>query len=318
MAAVVIAATSFAWAPGVFGDQTPALVGAVVLAAMGYSFVASISGALYGVRNWRGVAGMTVLDSALRLILVAAAVTEGWESRPRDTPSRSPFALAAMILWLATGRGIRERLVLDSDLPTLLRNSLHTVGASVATGVMISGLPFLLGVTSSGIDARTLASLILVITLSRAPLVIPLLAIQSYLIVSFRDGTDRILQRVITWTMGLLLVTAVLALLAVVVGPWALGALYGDRYFLEPVAYAAIVASAGLTGALCITGPALLSARRHTTYLAGWATASLVTVVLLVLPIEGLARVFCALVIGPIVGLIVHASGLRPGRSVTA
>lgn len=310
--AVVIAASSFAWAPGIFGDDAVALVAALIVAAVGYTFVAAISGALYGVKNWRGVAGMTITDAALRLLTVAAAVLLGAGVAAAGWAVALPFGVAAAAVWIAAGRGIRSRLSVDVSLPTLLRHSAQTVGASVATGVMISGLPFLLGVSPTGLDATRLASLILVITLTRAPLVIPLLALQSYLIVTLRDEQGRLARRVAAWGGALLLLTAALSALASFVGPWIVDVLYNGRYELPAVAYAAIVASAGLTGLLCITGPAVLSAQRHALYFAGWATASVITVGCLFVPTEGLVRVMIALLAGPIVGVAVHAAGLRP------
>lgn len=318
VAAVVIAASSFVWAPRIFGDDTVPLVAALIVAAVGYTFVAAISGALYGVKNWRGVAGMTVTDAALRLLTVAAAVLLGAGAATAGWAVAVPFGVAAAAVWIAAGRGIRSHLSVDAPLPTLLRHSAQTVGASVATGIMISGLPFLLGVIPTGLDATALASLILVITLTRAPLVIPLLALQSYLVVTLRDAQGRLARRVAVWGGGLLLLAAALSALATVVGPWVVQALYNGRYELPGVAYAAIVASAGLTGLLCITGPAVLSAQRHALYFAGWATASIITVGCLFVPTDGLVRVVTALVVGPIVGVAVHAVGLRPRRSLVS
>ncbi|MFS0733669.1 hypothetical protein ABC304_16920 [Microbacterium sp. 1P10UB] len=315
IAAVIVAATAVLWAPGVFGADTVPLVAALAVAAVGYAFVAAISGALYGVKDWRGVAGMTVADAGVRLLTVGAAVLLGAGLVAIGWAVAVPFTLAALIIWLIAGRGIRSRLALDADLPTLLRHSLHTVGAAIATGVMISGLPFLLGVTSARDDAALLASLILVITLTRAPLVIPLLALQSYLVVTFRDAAEHVRRRVLVWGTGLLGATVVLSALAVVVGPWVVSLLYGDRYELPAPAYAAIVASAGLTGLLCITGPAALAGGRHRLYLAGWIAASAVTVASLFLPVPELPRVLTALLAGPVVGVAVHATGLLQRRA---
>jgi len=312
-AAVVVAATAALWAPRVFGADTVPLVAALAAGAVGYTFVAAISGALYGVKDWRGVAAMTVTDAGVRLLTVGAAVLLGAGLVVIGWAVALPFAVAAAVVWIVAGRGIRSRLSLDAALPTLLRHSLQTVAAAIATGIMISGLPFLLGVSSGRADAALLASLILVITLTRAPLVIPLLALQSYLVVTFRDAADRVARRVLVWGAGLLAVTGVLSALAVVVGPWVIALLYGDRYELPSAAYAGIVASAGLTGLLCITGPAVLAAGRHTLYLAGWAAASVVTVACLFVPADELARVLTALLAGPLVGIAVHVAGLlRP------
>jgi O-antigen/teichoic acid export membrane protein len=102
----------------------------------------------------------------------------------------------------------------------------------------------------------------------------------------------------------------VLSALAVVVGPWVIELLYGDRYALPAPAYAAIVASAGLTALLCLTGPAVLAAGDHGRYLLGWAAASASLIGLLLLPLPELERVLFALCASPVVGVLIHAAGL--------
>lgn len=308
--AIVVVATSLLWAPLAFSADVLSPVASVAVAAVGYSFVAALSGALYGVRHWPGVAGMTVIDAAVRLVAVLVSLLLGAELAALGWAVALPFAVAALLVWLWTGRSIRRGLDLDTDLRGLFGNSARTVGAAIATGVMISGLPFILGLTARDAAPGLLASLILVITLTRAPLVIPLVALQSYLVVTFRDAAAQVRRRVALFSGGMLAVTVVLSALAILVGPWVIGLLYGDRYALPPLAYAAIVASAGLTGVLCITGPAALALGRHTLYLLGWVVASLVTIGCLLLPLPELPRVLAALLAGPVAGIAVHAVAL--------
>jgi len=314
IAAVVIVATGPLWAGRVFVTDAAALVVALAVAAVGYTLVAGLSGALYGVRNWPGVAGMTVADSALRLIAIVLALAAGAGVVGLGWAVALPFLVAVILMWALTGAGVRRRLALDTGFAGLARNSARTVAASVASGLLISGLPFLLGLTSSALPSSVLASLILVLTLTRAPLVIPLLALQSYLVVTFRDAGRGTGRRVLLWGGGLVAVTAVLAAVATFVGPWVVSLLYADRYELPAYAYAAIVAGAGLTGLLCITGPAVLAAGRHSLYLAGWAAASVATIAYLLIRPATLPDVLAALVVGPMVGVVVHAVGWSAGR----
>lgn len=313
-AALVLVLTSPLWIgetiPPEAGADAAQLIAALAVAAIGYTLVAVLSGALYGVRNWPGVAAMTVSDSVLRLLTVGIALATGAGVAVLGWAVALPFAIAATAVWLFTGRGIRGSLALDIGMPGLLRNSVRTVGAAIATGVMISGVPFLLGITSDRGRPELLASLILVITLTRAPLVIPLLALQSYLVVTFRDDPRQVAPRVRLWGAGLVAITAVLSALAVVVGPWVISVLYGDRYGLPAPAYAAILASAGLTALLCLTAPAVLAAGHHTLYLLGWAAASVSLVALLQLPLGELERVLIALCASPVVGMLVHLGGM--------
>lgn len=321
IAAVVLGASSPLWAPSLFGAQSVALVTALIVGAVGYCFVALLSGTLYGVRDWRGVAAMTVTDSAIRLVLIVLALAAGASIVVLGWAVAVPFTIAVIAVWLFAGGRVRRDVALDVGVRGLARNSISTVLASAATGLMISGLPFLLGVTRQGIDPALLASLILVITLTRAPLVIPLLALQSYLVVTFRDHPESARRRVVAWSGALVAVAVVLAIAAIWVGPWVVQFLYGDRYSLPSLAYALIVLSAGLTGLLCITGPAVLAAGRHGWYLAGWAAASLTLIVLLSVPLPRPEGVLIAVVVAPLLGAGVHAVGLagaKPSRPRTA
>jgi hypothetical protein len=317
VAVLVVVASSPLWAPRLFAADTVMLVAAVALATLGYTLVAVLSGGLYGVRNWPAVAFMTVGDSALRLITVTVALALGGQIVALGWAVAVPFLVAFIGVLVLSARSVRATLYLDAGVGTLGRNSLLTVSAAAATGVMISGLPFLLGLTSPRTDGALLASLILVITLTRAPLVIPLVALQSYLVVTFRDEANAVRRRVLLLGGALMALTAILSVLAVFVGPWMIALLYGDRYGLAPAAYALIVASAGLTGLLCITGPAVLAAGRHGVYLAGWAVASAILVAGLLLPYEDPARVLTAILVAPIAGVVTHAGGAAVRRRTT-
>jgi len=318
-AVVLVVATSPLWAPRVFVADAVPLVAALALAVIGYTLVAALSGALYGVRNWPGVATMTVTDAALRLATVAIVLVAGGGVAALGWAVAAPFTVAFVLVWVVWGSRVRSGLQLDATPGRLARNSVSTVVAAAATGVMISGLPFLLGLTAGGAAPSLLASLILVITLTRAPLVIPILALQSYLVVTFRDERERMMRRVLLWGGGLLVLTAVLAALAVVVGPWVIELLYADRYALPAAAYAAIVASAGLTAVLCVTGPAALASGRHGVYVAGWLVASSSLVVGLVVPADELPKVLLAITLAPVIGIIIHLGGLAvPSRNSAA
>ncbi len=316
--AVIVAASSPAWAPGVFRSDTVALVAALVVATVGYAFIAVLSGAYYGLRNWPAAAGMTVVDAGLRLVAIILALIAGWSVAGLAWAVAIPFAVSFLVMFTITQRRIRSAIAVDSSPATLAAHSVSTVGAALATGVMISGLPLLLGVTEAGLGQSTLAALVLVITLTRAPLVVPILALQSYLIVTFRDHPDSAGGRVLRWGAALLIATAALSAAGAFIGPAVVQWLYAGRYFLEPIAYATIIASAGLTGVLCLTGPAVLAAGRHGQYVAGWAAASATLVIGLALPVSGIWGVLVPLLISPVVGVVVHAVALRTPRAVAA
>lgn len=303
--------------PRLFPDHTVELVAAVAASAFGYCLVAAISGAVYGLRHWRAVAGMTIADSVIRAFAVAAALIAGGGAVALGWATAVPFVIAALAVWLWVGGRIRQELVLDVGLKQLLRNAGVTVLASLATGALISGLPLMLRAFASDAGAGLLASLILGITLTRAPLVVPLLALQGYLVVSFRDHPGRVAVRVLRWTALIGGVVVLLAALAALVGPPLMSWLFPDFLQLSPLDLALIVLSAGLTGLMCITGPAVLAAKRHSWYTAGWALNATATIVILLLPVDPHTRILGALLGGPLIGALLHVvavSGQRERR----
>ncbi|MFD6697515.1 MULTISPECIES: hypothetical protein [unclassified Microbacterium] len=314
-AALVVAAIFSMIGGHIFPVDTIALVAAITIAAFGYCLIAAVSGALYGVQDWPGVGGMTVADSLIRAATLGIALLMGGTAAMLGWAVAVPFLLAVIVVWLWRGRRISGRLQLDVGLSQLLRNTSATLIASLATGALISGLPLLLRALASDAGVGFLASLILVISLTRAPLVVPLVALQGFLLVHFRENRHHAAS-VLRWVGGLLLIVSGLSALAAWLGPVILHALYPGFDPLSGVVFAAIVASAGLTGVLCITGPALLAASRHRWYVAGWLVSALMTVVVLAAPGDAQLRILVALVAAPVVGAVVHGVALvRTGQS---
>lgn len=309
VAALVVGAVFSLIGARVFPEDTVPLVLAITVASFGYCLVAGVSGALYGVQDWPGVGGMTIADSVIRAVALAATIAVGGGAVMMGWAIAVPFLVAAVFIWLWRGRRVIAHLRVDVGLPALARNTSATLVASLSTGALISGLPLLLHSLAADAGDGLLASIILVISLTRAPLVVPLVAVQGYLIVQFRESR-RHAAVILRWVVALLVVVIVLAALAAWLGPVLLGLLYPGFDRLAPEVFAAVVASAGLTGVLCVTGPALLAASRHRWYVAGWALSAIATIALLIAPMEPMTRILLALVVAPVAGAVVHAIGL--------
>lgn len=103
-------------------------------------------------------------------------------------------------------------------------------------------------------------------------------------------------------------------LLAVAAGWWGpliVRAVIGPDYVIDGVLLGALVAAAGLTAALCITGATVVARGGHAAFAVGWVVAAVSALVLLAAPPLDLgARVVLALSIGPALGLLTHVSYL--------
>lgn len=298
----------------IFTSDAAAFTAVVATAAFGYTLVASFSGAAYGLKDWRAVASMTIADAVLRAAAIGLALLAGGAAVALGFAVAVPFIVAVALLWGWRGQRFMRTVALDVPLRRLIANSSATVLASLATGALISGLPLLLRAFASDAGEAMLSSLILVITLTRAPLVVPLLALQGYLVVSFRDRAQNVTSRVLKWAGLVLAAAMLLSVLAALLGPLIMSWLYRDFAVVSAWDFAWIVLSAGLTAVMCVTGPAVLAARRHAWYTAGWAISAVVSVGVLLLPVDPHTKIMTALILGPLSGAALHVAAVRAQR----
>lgn len=312
--AVLIAASSPLWARTVFPESPALLVAALVVAVLGYVGVAVVSGLFYGLKLWRAVAAMTVTDAVLRLVLVLAGLVAGLDLGLLGWAVALPFPGALALVWLVFGPKVRGRYRIDVAPRVLATNAAKAVGGAVALGVLTSGLPLLLGLAPFAEPKSAVGALTFVVILTRAPLVVPILALQGWLTVYFRDrGTAR-LASLVRVVAGVLAVALLVSVVAYAVEPWVLQALWGQRYQVDGITCAGVVFTAGLTAALCVSGPATLAAGRHSGYVIGWTIAAVLTVGMLFLPLPLVPRVLLAISVGPVVGIGVHVVALARTR----
>lgn len=301
------------WSGAVFVRATWTLTGLLGLGAAAYSGLALLAGVFFGLRLWRGVAAMTIVDAVLRLLLVCGALVAGGGPVLLAAAVVLPFPLTLVLLWLLERRRVVGAYSFDVRPPAFAWNAVRAVGGSISMGLLTSGYPLIIGATSRNEPESLVGALVFVITLTRAPLVVPALALQSYVTVLFRDqrgGTRRTLVGVLA---AVVTFGAMLALIAYLVEPWLLERIWGQTYVVSATTAAGILLTASLTAALCISGPATLAAKRHGTYLVGWAVAAGVSVLALLLPLDLETRVLVSMAVGPLLGILVHLVGL-PAR----
>lgn len=316
--AALVVATAPLWASRIFPDRTPDLVAALAVGLAAYAGVAVLSGVFYGLRLWNAVAGMTVLDIGLRLVLVGAALASGGDLAALAWAVVAPLPLSFIVLWLLNRGRVRGRFVVDVPPRRLAWNAARTLGGSIALGALTSGLVLLIGIAPTTEPVASVTALTFVVNLTRAPLVIPVLALQGWLIAYFRGQAGSPPGRVLRVVAAVLGASVLVAGLAFVVEPWLLGAIWGPAYVLDGPTCAGIVLTAGLMGALCVTGPATLAANRHSAYLAGWAVAAALTVGVLFTPLPLTPRVLLAMAAGPVAGVLIHLTALLRAAPVAA
>lgn len=315
-AALVVALSSPLWVGAIDdGAGGPWLV-PVIVGAAGYVVVAVVAGVLYGLELWVPIAAMSSVDGVLRLLLIGVAVLTGAGDVWLAWAVVAPFPLTPLLLWPFFRRRVVGRFSLDVRLPALAVNSIRAVGATIATGVMISGFPLVLALTASDEPAARLGAAVLAINLVRAPLVIVVLSLQSFFIVRFRALGPEARSLFRKLALLILAATVLLAAASGVVAPPLLDLIW-PQYEISTLLIVGLVVASGLLGVLCLSGPLVLASGRHSRFLAGWGVAALATVLLLLVPAPLEARVLISLLAPPLVGVAVHlVRSPRPRASV--
>lgn len=316
-AVVVVAGTiivGFIVGAAAFGEQFAWVMGALVIGLLGYLLTAVVTGLFYGLGALGMVASLIAVDAGLRGGAVVIGLLAGASIDVLAYLVALPFGIAVTLIWLLARRQVVGRYSLDVGDARLARNALSTVIAAASIGVMVTGMPLLFRVLLPDASPTVLASLTLVVTLTRAPFIIPLMALQSYLVVGFRNAPDVTARRLRAYLLCAVAVGVIAAVAAAALGPWIVDFITGSRYSTDGFTSAAVVASASLVGCLCITGPALIAENRHVAYTSGWVVSALATVAcLLLFPTVAETRAVTALLGGPLLGLFVHLGCLRWG-----
>ena len=286
---------------------------ALVVGLIGYVVTSIATGLFYGVHRLAAVAALVAVDAVVRGVAVVTGLIVGAPLWVLAFAIAVPFGLAVGAVWIAVRSRVRGRYTVDASTGRLGRNALHTVVAAAAIGLLVTGMPLVFTVALADAPAVTVASLTLLVTLTRAPFIIPVMALQSYLIVLFRSSEGLGSARARRWRAPIAAGAVGAVALAWFVGPWAVRLVSSGQYDVGGLTSSLVVLSAVLVGLMCVTGPAILARNNHLAYAAGWLLAAATTLACFLLPLEPVTLVVVALLAGPIVGLVVHGLVIARG-----
>jgi O-antigen/teichoic acid export membrane protein len=313
-AAVVIAASAPLWSGRVFVEERWLSVALLSVGLAGFCLHATLLGMLAGTNQWTQYGALMVTDALIRVTVAAATFVIGWGlSGFLWATVAGALAWLVMLVASPTARAA-ARLVTRGSVATFLRGAAHSITAAGASAILVMGFPVLLKATSNQLGAQG-GIVILAMTLTRAPLLVPLTAMQGNLIAHFVDArTDR-LRALIAPAALIGGIGAVGVLAAGVVGPWLLRVAFGPQYDAGSALLAWLTAAAVAIAMLTLTGAATVAASLHRAYSLGWVGATVASGLLLLLPIALQTRTVVALLCGPLVGIGVHLVALaRAGR----
>jgi O-antigen/teichoic acid export membrane protein len=314
VAAVVIAGSSPLWSGRVFVEARWLSVGLLAVGLAGFCMHATLLGALGGTDQWTQYGALMVTDAVIRVAIAAASFVIGW-----GLAGFLWASVAGAVAWLVmlvaspTARAA-GRLLTPGSTATFLRGTAHSITAAGANAILVMGFPVLLKLTSNELGAQG-GVIILAVTLTRAPLLMPLMALQGNLIAHFVDERTHRLRALIGPAGIIGGIGAIGVVAAGVVGPWLLRVAFGPQYDASGALLAWLTGAAVAIAMLTLTGAAAVAAALHRAYSLGWVAATVASGLLLLLPLPLETRTVIALLCGPLVGIGVHLVALaRAGR----
>jgi O-antigen/teichoic acid export membrane protein len=315
VAAVVVVATSPIWAGPALGPSSWPLVVALCLAVTAFAGDSAVVGALAGHRSWRVYSALVSSEATVRLLLVVLVALAGATTQGLEIASSAAATVWIIFIFVSpTGRRA-ARATGDSDRGQFLNRTSHAMVAAGSSAVLVVGFPVLLRLTSSDVEWITAAPLLLAISLTRAPLLMPLNAYQGVAIAHFLSERDRGIAVLLRPAAAVLGVGALGAAGAYLVGPFIMVAFFGTGYQVSGLLLAALTLAAACLALLTLTGSAVLAAGRHKAYAIGWFLSSIASVALLLADLPLASRSVLSLCVGPLLGIGIHLSALSWGTT---
>ena len=309
VAATVIAVSSPLWGAHLFAESPVLSVVLLSLGLAGFCLHATLLGMLAGGNRWSEYGALMVTDAGIRVVVAGVAFSVGW-GLAGFLWATVAGAGAWLIMMIAAPAARLAAGMRTAGHPTVfLRGAAHSIAAAGASAVLVMGFPVLLKATTGELGAAGGVA-ILAVTLTRAPLLVPLTAMQGNLIAHFVDQRHHRLQALLVPAALIAGLGALGVIAAGVLGPWLLQAAFGDEYRTGGTLLAWLTAAGVAVAMLTLTGAATVAAALHRAYATGWIAATVAAIGLLLLPVGLETRTVIALLCGPLVGIVVHLAAL--------
>jgi hypothetical protein len=192
-----------------------------------------------------------------------------------------------------------------------IKRSIATIAAASCSSLLISGFPFLFSLTSAEPLGASSGVLFAAVSLTRAPLLIPLGVYQLPLLGALSSRRAHVVPLVVRTLVIIVCGGCIITAAAGMLGPMVLSILFGNEFLVSNGLIAALTGAAVCMVALTLTGMVLLVRERHRANTIGWVLAAVVTGLTLALPLPLNTRAVIALYAGPMTGMAAHLLGLR-------
>jgi O-antigen/teichoic acid export membrane protein len=284
---------------------------------VGYTVHSGICGVLAGAGRWGTMSMLVGSEGTGRVVFALVVLAVGATA---DGFLGSVVAAAFIwVIFVASSPVAREALRLRLDAP--LRVQLPRFGAAfaaqAASVALTVSFPVLLAWTTPAAEYATSAPLLVAISLTRAPLMVPLMAYQSMILAHVVQAGSRATRSLAVMALAVIGVGLIGGLLAWAIGPFLLTWLVSSGYFVDGRTLALLTLSAAVLALVTLTGAVAQALSLHRWFVLGWLLALCVSVGLLFVPGSLSERAILSLSGGPLAGCIVHTWAIfRASRSV--
>jgi hypothetical protein len=305
------------WRPQLLDGQPVLPVAVLCVAGVAFAGHVTLVGALAGRRQWTTSSFLIGAESALRVVLTVLAVVVG-----ADLVGLEVAVSASAVLWvvmLPLSRRLRAATgaQADSGPGRMVARQVQAMLAAAGAAALVVGYPTLLRATTPDAQWATAAPLVLAISLTRAPLLMPLNAFQGVAISYFLDPRRKRGAALVRILAVVVAVGVVGATAAFAVGPWLMATLFGESYRVDgPLLLGLTLASTALA-VVTLTGSAALALGRHLAYAGGWFLATAVSAAVLLTDLPLATRAVMSLAVGPVAGACVHLLAVRSASRAT-
>lgn len=316
--AAAVAVASPWWHPVLLRGQPVLTVLLLCTASIAFAGHVTLVGTLAGARRWTTSSVLVGCESALRVVLTVVAVVAGADLLGLEVAVSLSAALWLVIILVSRTMRAAAGSRGEGTARELVTRELQAMVASTGAAALVVGFPTLLRLTTHDAQWATAAPLVLAISLTRAPLLMPLNAFQGVAISYFLDphrSRAAALSRVVAVLVGVGVAGAVVADL---VGPTLMAVFFGAPYRVAGMLLATLTLDSTVLAVLTMTGSAVLALGNHVLYATGWLVATAVAGGLLLVDLPLSARAALALGVGPLAGVAVHVVALLVTRSSPA
>ena len=323
LAGALVVCTAPLWASKQVPLSTPWAVGAIAAGVFFYALQAMMSGASAGRDSWYLFASIGGLESVGRLTLMLAAAFTVPTLIGLEVATVAPMMLWILLALFVPGGRKAWSARADIDVKQLSLNLIWSFLSSAAAAVLMMGFPNILNESEPNQDEHTklvMAALILAISITRSPIMIPLQAFQGVAVSAFLKQQHRPIAAFIKPAAAVLGIGAAGAGAAYLIGPLLFRLIYPPKpetqavydHVITGAVLGILVFGSAMLALVTLSGNMVLAINRHRAYVAGWAVAAVVAIAaafLVPLPLVG--RALVALYAGPLSGFIVHVTAMR-------